>query len=299
MRILVTGATGLIGSALVAALRGAGEQVLRAIRGEPRDAGDLRWDAGRGFAAGPPEGLGAVVHLAGEPLAEGWWTPARKAALQGSRVEGTRRLAAALASLTPRPRVMVSGSAIGYYGDRGDETLTEASGPGTGFLAGLAREWEEASRPAADSGIRVVTLRTGLVLSPRGGALARLIPPFRLGLGGPFGHGRMWMSWIGLGDLIGVIRHALARGDLSGPVNAVAPEPVRNAEFARALGRALGRPARLPLPPFALRLMLGAERADQMLLASARAVPERLLASGFRFGTPTLDAALARELAGA
>lgn len=296
MLILVTGATGLIGSALVTALGGSGERVLRAVRGEPRDENDVRWDTAGGFRGGAPAGLDAVVHLAGEPLAEGAWTRERKAALRESRVGGTRRLAETLAALTPRPRVLVSGSAVGYYGDRGDERLVESSAPGAGFVPGLARDWEEAAAPAARAGIRVVTLRTGLVLSPRGGALAKLIPPFRLGLGGPFGDGRMWMSWIGLTDMVGVIRHALGEGDLAGPVNAVAPEPVRNADFARALGRALGRPAAFPLPPVALRLLLGRERADGMLLASQRVEPARLLASGYRFETPGLDAALAREL---
>jgi len=296
VRILVTGATGLIGSALVTALRGDGEMVLRATRHEPRDAGDVRWDADRGFATGPPALLDAVVHLAGEPLAEGAWSAARKAALRSSRVDGTRRLAEALAAMTPKPRVMISGSAVGIYGDRGDERLTELSPAGEGYLADLARDWEAASRPASSAGIRVVTMRTGMVLTPRGGALAKLLTPFRFGLGGPFGNGKMWMSWIGLGDLVRAMRHMLIHGDLAGPVNAVAPEPLRNADFARALGRALHRPAVLPLPPFALRAMLGRERADQMLLASQRAEPARLLQSGFIFETPEVQAALEREL---
>lgn len=299
MRILVTGATGLIGSQLVRLLRGRGADVLCAVRREPSQPGEVRWDAAAGFAAGTPERLDAVVHLAGEPLADGGWTPERRRALRESRVAGTRRLAEALATCSPPPRVLVSGSAVGYYGNRGEQILTEASAAGTGFLADLAREWEDAAAPAAAAGIRVVLFRTGIVLSPEGGALGKLLLPFRLGLGGSFGNGRMWMSWIELGDLVRAILHVLDHAEIAGPVNGVAPEPVRNAAFARALGHALGRPAVLPVPPFALRLLLGRERADQMLLASQRAVPERLLSSGFRFETPALDAALDRALRGA
>lgn len=299
MSILVTGATGLIGSALVAALRRAGLRVRRAVRRDPAGPDDVRWDARSGFRDAAPEGLTAAVHLAGAPLSGPRWTPERKRVLRESRVDGTRRLSAALARLEPRPAVLVSASAVGIYGDRGDEVLTEASAPGTGFLAGLAEEWEAATDEAAAAGIRVVHLRTGIVLSPRGGILARLLPPFRLGLGGPFGDPRAWISWIALHDHLRVIRHALDTPGLAGAVNATAPGAVRNADFARALGRALGRPAVLPLPGFVLSLVLGRERAREMVLAGARVRPAALAASGFGFESETLAAALERELSGA
>lgn len=298
MSILVTGATGLIGSALVAALRGAGLRVRRAVRRDPAGPDDVAWDARSGFRDAAPAGVTAAVHLAGAPLSGPRWSRGRKRVLRESRVDGTRRLSAALARLEPRPAVLVSASAVGFYGDRGDELLTEASAPGTGFLAGLAEEWEAATDAAAAAGIRVVHLRSGLVLSPGGGILARLLAPFRLGLGGPFGDPRAWISWIALHDQLRVIRHALDTPGLAGPVNATAPGAVRNADFARALGRALGRPAVLPLPGFAMSLLLGRERAREMVLASARVRPLALEASGFRFESETIAAALARELAG-
>jgi uncharacterized protein (TIGR01777 family) len=240
-------------------------------------------------------GVDAVVHLAGESIAGGRWTEARKRRIRDSRVSSTRLLARALAQLASPPRVLVAASATGYYGDRGAEVLREESAPGAGFLAGVCREWEAAAEPAARHGIRVVHLRIGLVLSRDGGALASLLTPFRLGAGGPVGSGAQYWSWITLDDLLGAILHALTTEALAGPVNAVAPNPVTNREFAKTLGRVLRRPALLPLPAFAARLVLG-EMADALLLASARVVPARLQATGYAFRAPTLEGALRHEL---
>jgi uncharacterized protein (TIGR01777 family) len=213
-------------------------------------------------------------------------------------VASTRSLVGAIGALPEagRPKAFIAASAVGWYGDRGDETLDETSAAGPGFLPEVAQAWEAANAPAAAHGVRVVMMRFGIVLTPLGGALEKLLLPFRLGVGGPMGNGRQWMSWIGMDDLTGAIRHALTHDALRGPVNATAPEPVRNAEFARVLGRVLGRPALLPAPAFALRALLGAEMAEQLLLASARVMPARLLATGFVFRAPTLDAALRQAL---
>jgi uncharacterized protein len=231
-----------------------------------------------------------VVHLAGEPVAQRW-TPDRKAAIRDSRVQGTSLLARTIAAVGgPRP-VFLSGSAVGFYGDRGDELLDESSGPGTDFLATVCQEWEAATRPAADAGARVVLLRTGIVLHPDGGALERLLVPFRLGVGGPIGSGRQWMSWITLEDELRAIAHAMWTESVRGPVNLVAPTPVTNAEFAATLGRVLTRPALLPVPRFALELLYG-EMADATILAGQRAMPRVLLGSGFGYAHPTLEQGL-------
>ncbi len=260
----------------------------------------MRWDpARREIDAAGLEGHDAVLHLAGENVGSGRWTAARKAAIRDSRVNGTRLLCDALAGLARPPRTLVCASAVGYYGDRGEETLTEESPPGTGYLAEVCREWEAAATPAARKGIRVVTLRIGMVLSPKGGALARILPPFRAGLGGVIGGGRQYVGWVALDDLPHIVLHALQCGDLSGPVNAVAPRPVTNREFTGALGKALSRPTPLPVPAFALRLAVGREMADALLLASARVVPRRLEKTGYRFRFPELGAALRHMLAGA
>jgi uncharacterized protein (TIGR01777 family) len=297
---VVTGAGGLVGSALVAALAADGRRVDRLVRRPSRGPTEIPWDPATGrLAPDALAGTEAVIHLAGESIGAGWWNAARKARIRDSRIGPTRMLAQALAALAPRPRVLISASAVGIYGDRGDEILDESSPPGTGFLAEVARAWEDATSPAASAGIRVVLLRTGLVLAREGGALARLLPVFRVGLGGPLGRGRQWMSWIALPDLVGAIRHALAADALSGPLNAVAPDAVRGAEFARALGATLGRPAFLPAPAFALRFALGRERADALLLSSARVVPGRLRATGFAFRWPGLAGALREVLGGA
>ncbi|MBI4606247.1 MAG: TIGR01777 family protein [Planctomycetes bacterium] len=301
MQVVVTGATGLVGSSLVPSLVAGGHRVSRLVRAArpPARAGaiDVAWDPEAGqLDAGALEGHDAAVHLAGENIASGRWTEARKTRIRGSRVRGTRVLCEALAGLSRPPRVLVCASAIGFYGSRGDEVLREESAPGTGFLAEVCREWEAASEPAAKGGIRVVSLRIGVVLSPRGGMLGRILLPFRLGLGGKVGSGAQFLSWISIGDLVAAIEHAIAADGLRGPVNAVAPNPVTNLELTRTLGRVLRRPTPFPMPAFAARLLFG-EMGDELLLGSARVVPERLLASGFAFRHPDLEGAL-RELLG-
>jgi uncharacterized protein (TIGR01777 family) len=296
MRILVTGATGLIGSHLTTALAAGGHRVSRLVRSEPGATDQYRWSPDTGQL--DPASLRdceAVVHLAGESIAGGRWTRRRRAAIRHSRVESTRLLCAAIARAAPPPSVLVCASGIGYYGDRGDELLTEDSGPGGGFLADLAQEWEAATRPASDAGVRVVVLRQGMVLDGDGGGLPRLALPFRLWVGGRLGNGRQWLSWIALDDLIRVIQHALARSELRGPVNAVAPQPSTNGEFCATLARVLGRPSWLPAPALALRCILG-EMGRELLLFSQRAVPARLVAGGFVFAYPDAEAALRHVL---
>jgi uncharacterized protein (TIGR01777 family) len=293
MHVLVSGAGGLIGRSLVPALRGAGHQVSRLVRGAVGTRpGDIAWSPERGsLDAATLEGVDGVVHLAGEPIL-GRWTAAKRARIRDSRVAGTALLARTVAGLARQPRVMVCASASGYYGDRGDELLTEESAPGSGFLADVCREWEAAALPARAAGIRVVCVRTGLALSRSGGLLGTLLLPFRLGVGGPIGRGTRYWSWIAIDDLVEVFRFALESHNLSGAVNAVAPHPLTNGEFARALGRVLSRPALLPVPPAALRLVFGREAANEAMLASARLVPARLLGAGFRFRFPDLEGAL-------
>ena len=301
--VAVTGSRGLVGSALAPALAAAGHRVLRLVRGAAAapaapavGARVARWDPESGaLDSSALAGVDAVVHLAGESVAGGRWTEAKKRRIRSSRVDGTRGLAASLARLERPPRVLVSASAVGYYGDRGAELLREGSAPGTGFLAEVCQEWETATEPAARARIRVVRLRIGMVVSRRGGALAAMLTPFRLGAGGPVGGGTQWVSWIAIDDLVAAILHALDTASLAGAVNAVAPEPVQNRELARTLGRVLGRPALLPLPAFAARLLLG-QMADELLLASARVEPARLQATGFAFRHPTLEDALRHEL---
>lgn len=295
LRVLITGASGLIGSALAAALEARGDEVLRLGR-TPR-AGTLRWDPGRGLIpASALEGVDAAVHLAGASLAAGRWSAAVKGELLASRVRGTRLLADSLGALERPPRVLVSASAVGFYGDRGDEIVSEDSPPGAGFLAGLAQAWEQEAEAASSRGLRVVRLRLGLVLAARGGVLARMLPPFRLGLGGAFGSGRQWMSWITLDDVLRVFQLALDEPSLQGALNAVAPGAVTNREFARALAHVLHRPAIVDLPAPVLRWGLG-EMADEALLASTRVEPRRLLERGFTFRDPALEPALRRLLA--
>ncbi len=293
LRILVSGATGLVGSALVAYLSAGGHAVTRLVRtgressppvGIPTPS--LNWDPyGAGFASPSAlEGFDGVVHLAGENIAAGRWTATRKARIRESRVRSTKTLAEAMARLLKPPRTLVVASAIGYYGDRGEENLVEASPRGKGFLADVCSEWEAATEEARGAAIRVVNLRIGVVLTPAGGALKQMLPPFLMGAGGPIGDGRQWISWIALDDLLDVILHAIADESLSGPVNAVAPHPVTNEEWTEMLGKILRRPAVLPMPAFAARAAFG-EMADELLLASTRVLPERLLAARhfFRF----------------
>lgn len=292
MRVVVSGAGGLIGRPLVDSLVASGHEVRRLVRRAPRAADEIAWDPAAGtLDRHALDGCDAVVHLAGESIAGGRWTAARRAAIRDSRVRSTRLLAEALASHARPPRVFVSSSAIGIYGDRGDAWLDETSAPGEGFLADVAREWEGAAAPAAAAGVRVAHPRTGLVLAGEGGALGAMLPLFRLGLGGPLGNGRQWWSWIALPDMVAALRHALERDEVRGPFNAVAPAPATCGAFARALGDALGRPAILPAPAFALRLVLGRDQADQLLLASARVRPAVLERTGFSFAQPELGGA--------
>jgi len=272
-------------------LAAGGNKVTALVRREP-GPGQIRWDpAGSGLDPAALRGVDAVVHLAGENIAGGRWTGPRKREILQSRRLGTRVLAEAVARAPNGPTTMVSASAVGYYGDRGDELLTEASPPGRGFLPEVAVAWEEGTRPAAAAGVRTASLRIGLLLTPEGGLLQRMLPPFRLGLGGPLGDGTQWMSWIAAEDLVEAFLHTLTRDEVCGAVNAVGPGPVRNADFARTLGRVLHRPASIPVPAFALRLAFG-EMADEAILASARVVPGVLQATGFTFKYPTLEPAL-------
>lgn len=296
--VAVTGASGLIGRALVPALAGRGHRVLRLVRRAPA-VGEGHWDPMR--AELDPhvlEGVDAVVHLAGESLAAGRWTHARKHRILDSRVRGTRLLAETLARMAPRPAVLVSMSAVGIYGNRGDELLDETSAAGNDFLATLCMEWERAADPAAKAGVRVVHPRLGPVLAAQGGALEKMLPPFRLGIAGPLGGGGQWMSWIALDDAVAALIIAVESNALSGPVNVVAPNPVTNAEFTRTLARLLRRPALLPVPAIALRLAFG-KLADAALLASQRVRPAALERGGFRFAHPELGDALRAALSSA
>jgi len=297
MKVLITGSTGLLGSALVSSLARDGHEVVRLARSaHPKLENVIAWDPEAGLLdAAALEGMGAVVHLAGENIGAGRWTAERKRRILESRMKGTKLLAESLTRLARPPRCLVSASAVGFYGDRGQEILREDSPAGTGFLPEVCTGWERAAQPVTAGGIRLVTLRIGIVLSSRGGALARMLLPFRLGLGGRIGSGRQYMSWIDLDDLIRIFRHSMATDSLSGPVNAVAPNPVTNREFTRALARILSRPAIFVMPAFAARIALG-EMAEELLLASARVLPAALLGSEFSFQFPQIEAALAHAL---
>lgn len=294
LRVAVTGASGLVGRALVPFLTAGGHEVVRLVRRPPRvGAPEVRWDPEGFVDTEGLEGVDAVVHLAGENIFARW-TEEKRQAIRESRVRGTRVLAQALAGLERPPRVLVSASGVNYYGDAGEERLDEESPPGEGFLAGVCRGWEEAASEAAEAGIRVVRMRFGVVLSPEGGALALMLPAFRLGLGGPVG-GDQWMSWISRDDLVGALHRAVVDDELTGPVNAVAPHPVRNRELTSALGRVLGRPAVLRVPPGAVRLAAG-QMAEETVLASIRAVPAGLETAGYRFRHPGVEDALRHVL---
>jgi uncharacterized protein len=289
-RILVSGVSGPIGAALLPALMAGGHQVVRLMRrdlgsGDAVGVGQVRWDPASEIDPAEVSGFDAVIHLAGESIV-GRWTAEKKAKIRDSRVVGTKHLAEALAKAEEKPRVFVCGSAVGFYGDRGEEMLDEESAPGTGFLAEVCQEWEAATQAAAEVGIRTVQMRTGMVLSPKGGALGKMLTPFKLGLGGRVGSGRQWMSWIDVQDMVGAIHHILNNDLLQGPVNMVAPRPVTNEEFTRTLGSVLGRPTVLPLPEFAVKLAFG-EMGETILLGSQRVGPGQLVRSGypFRFGT--------------
>ena len=293
-RVAITGSSGLVGSALATRLESEGHAVLRLVRG-PAGTGEAHWDPERGeIDAAALEGMSAVVNLAGENIGQRW-TPQVKERIRRSRVEGTALLAGALASLRDPPDVLVNASAMGYYGDRGDEWLTEESSPGADFLAGVVGAWEAATAPAASAGIRVVLPRFGLVLGRGGGVLERMLPAFRLGAGGRLGSGKQWMSWIALQDLVDAILFFVTTPGLSGPVNAVTPYPVTNDEFTHTLARVLGRPAFFAVPRAALQIAFG-EMADAALLAGQRMTPERLRNEHFEFRYPRLEEALRATL---
>ncbi len=297
MRVAVTGASGLVGSALVPFLRSCGHAVVRLVRRPATGADEVRWDPAAGrIDPAALERVDAAINLSGENLAEGRWTEARKVRLRASRLGPTRLLAETLARLSPKPKVLVSVSAIGYYGNRGDAWLTEAEPAGGDFLARLTADWEKAADPAAAAGIRVVHPRLAMVLSPTGGALGKMLLPFKVGVGGVLGPGTQYMSWVEIDDVLEAIRHLLERDDLSGPVNVAAPEPVTNRAFTKTLGRVLGRPTVTRVPAFALRLAYG-EMAEATILSSMRVRSDRLLASGYRFRFPTLEGALVHSAA--
>ncbi len=287
MKILVSGASGLIGSHLVPALEANGHHIYRLVRRPPAGPTEVDWNPNTPPLLG---GVDALIHLAGETIA-GRWTPQKKVRIRESRVAGTRNLADALASAAVRPRCLIMASAIGYYGLRGDEVLTEESPPGSDFLAQVVRDWEAAAEPAVAAGIRVVKLRLGLVLTPSGGALKQMLLPFRLGLGGRVGSGRQWMSWITLDDVLGVFQFAVENDAMCGAVNAVAPNPVTNAEFTRALAHVLHRPALFPLPTPVVRFALG-EMGESLLLSGQRVAAGKLLTTGYRFRHTELPEAL-------
>jgi len=289
-RVLLSGASGLIGRALLPALKAHGLEVARLVRGTPSGNDQIRWDPTQPVSPAALSGIDCIIHLAGESVV-GRWTEGKKAAIRNSRVQGTRQLALALAQATRRPRVLISASAIGYYGDRADEILREESLPGRGFLAEVCRDWEAASGPAFEAGIRTVQMRIGVVLSSAGGALQKMLPPFRLGLGGKLGSGRQWMSWIHIQDLVAAVLQILGNDALRGPINLVGREPVRNADFTHILASVLSRPALGPVPGFAVRLLFG-QMADEVLLASQRVEPARLMAAGFAFQYSDLRRAL-------
>ena len=297
MKVIVTGSTGLVGRALIRSLLADGHEVTRLVRGDAQGfrapgTAAVHWDPERGeIDAGALEGHDAAVHLAGEPVAEGRWDDEKKRRIRESRVQGTTLLAGALAGLRAKPKVLVSASATGFYGDRGAEILREESASGDDFLSEVCREWEKATLQASQAGIRVVHLRIGVVLSGEGGALQKMLTPFKLGVGGKLGSGSQYMNWITLEDLTGVIRRAVEDESLRGPVNAVAPQQVTNEEFTKALGGVLGRPTIFALPAFAARLAFG-EVADALLMASTRVEPARLKEAGYQFKHPEIEGAL-------
>ena len=290
MKIVVSGASGLIGTQLVAKLSGSGHEVIRLVRRSPK-SGEIQWNPKSGILdAAAIEGADAVIHLSGAGIGDKRWTAGYRKEILDSRTTTTALLATTMASLSRKPSVFLSGSAIGIYGARNDEQLTEVSTHGTGFLADVCEQWEAAAKPAADAGIRTVYLRTGIVLTPKGGALKKLLPLFKLGVGGKFGNGKQWQSWISIDDEIGAIEHLLT-ANVSGAVNLTAPNPVTNAEFTKVLASVLKRPAIVPVPAFAPKILLGGELADALLFTGQRVIPAALNASGYTFKHNTLESA--------
>jgi len=293
MRVLVSGASGFIGQTVVGRLEAAGHQVTRLVRGTAKP-GEIHWIPAGALDPQPLEGFDAVVHLAGENIS-GRWTSTKRAKILNSRVQGTMTVAATLARLQHKPKVLVSASAVGYYGSRGEEVLDESSTSGSDFLSEVARQWEGATEAVARAGIRVVLLRFGVVLGAGGGALKQMITPFKMGVGGRIGSGQQWMPWVSLEDAAGVVEHAIVNESLRGPVNVVAPNPVRNAEFTSTLGEVLHRPTVFPMPVLAVKLAFG-EMGEALLLGSQRVAPKKLEASGYTFKHPGLKAALTELL---
>lgn len=296
MKVALTGSTGLIGVALSEKLRALGHEVIAMRRQEPVGDSAIYWNpATKEIDADSLEGIDALVHLAGENIASARWTKSQKARIRDSRIGGTRLLSDALAKLKSPPKVFVSGSAIGFYGERGDEVLSEESESGAGFLPETCVEWEDATKSASEAGVRVVLLRTGVALSPKGGAIARMMTPFKLGIAGKLGSGKQYMSWISLDDIVGAIIHAMNNDTLSGAVNGTSPNPVTNLEFTKAMGRVLRRPTIFPMPAFVVRLLFG-EMGEAAILASARVEPKKLLESGYKFERAELESALRYQL---
>ncbi|HXD31787.1 MAG TPA: TIGR01777 family oxidoreductase [Pyrinomonadaceae bacterium] len=297
MKILVSGSHGLVGSAFIDSVRKDGVEVYSLVRGAPKSDLEIEWHPNHAdLKVSDIEGMDVVVHLAGESIAEGRWSDDKKKRIRDSRVNGTAMLSRALVKLNRPPQVFVCASAIGYYGSRGDEVLTEASSPGDDFLSSVCVEWEQATEPASNKGIRTVKARFGIILSTDGGALAKMLPPFRMGVGGRVGDGKQWMSWIALDDVVSGLRFVIETDEMSGPVNFVAPNPVTNSEFTKSLGKALSRPTIFPIPAFAVRLAFG-EMADALLLSSTRVNPVELTKAGYDFSHPHLAEALQSVLA--
>ena len=293
MDVAVTGSHGFVGSALIPALVRSGHRVVRLVRGQPESADELGWDPEGGTVdAAGLEGVGGVIHLAGAGIGDKRWTDTRKRLILESRTKGTGLLARTLAALTRPPSVLVSASAVGYYGNRADEVLDEQSPPGNDFVAGVCVQWEAATAPAAEAGIRVATTRSGIILGREGGVFPRMLLPFRLGLGGHFASGRQYMSWISIDDEISAMLHALTNDAVSGPVNVTGPRPVTNAEFTMTLGRVLHRPTAIPTPLFPLRLRYGSELVQHLLVEGQRVLPKQLEQTGYRFTHSTLEEAL-------
>lgn len=297
MKLLISGSHGVVGKALVKSLGTAEHEIFRLVRHAPNSDSEIEWSPARySIALARLEGFGAVVHLAGESIASGRWDEEKKRKISESRHKGTKLLSDALANLKHPPKTLISASAIGYYGNRGDELLTETSPPGDDFLAGVCVEWEKATALAAEKGIRVVNTRFGIILDSEGGALAKMLTPFRMGVGGKIGSGKQWMSWIALDDVVGGIEYVLATKTVNGPVNFVSPNPNRNDEFTETLGRVLSRPTIFPIPAFGVRLVFG-EMADALLLSSQRVEPKALNEAGYKFSHSVLEAALKHVLA--